>query len=91
MNSLKFPESILKTLKYTMSVSLLAGSLFSTSYVYAEAHVDNPFVDATSYLNPDYSKDIDTSITKVSDVSLKEKWKPLRTTLQGFGLIRLMR
>lgn len=73
-----------------MSVSLLAGSLFSTPDVHAEAHVDNPFVDATSYLNPDYSKDIDTSIAKVNDVSLKEKCKPLRITLQEFGLIRLM-
>lgn len=69
-----------------MSVSLLAGSLFSTSYVYAEAHVDNPFVDATSYLNPDYSKDIDTSITKVSDVSLKEKMETIKNYPTGVWL-----
>lgn len=69
-----------------MSVSLLAGGLFSTSYVYAEAHVDNPFVDATSYLNPDYSKDIDTSITKVSDVSLKEKMETIKHYPTGVWL-----
>ncbi|HHW4675660.1 MAG TPA: glycoside hydrolase family 6 protein, partial [Xylella fastidiosa subsp. pauca] len=69
-----------------MSVSLLAGSLFSTPDVHAEAHVDNPFVDATSYLNPDYSKDIDTSIAKVSDVSLKEKMQTIKNYPTGVWL-----
>ncbi|WP_206676041.1 glycoside hydrolase family 6 protein, partial [Xylella fastidiosa] len=69
-----------------MSVSLLAGSLFSTPDVHAEAHVDNPFVDATSYLNPDYSKDIDTSIAKVNDVSLKEKMQTIKNYPTGVWL-----
>ncbi|HHW4680644.1 MAG TPA: glycoside hydrolase family 6 protein, partial [Xylella taiwanensis] len=89
MNNLKFPQSILKNLKYTTSVLLLTGSLLSTPVVYAEDHVDNPFVGATAYVNPDYAKAVDTSITKVSDASLKAKMETVKSYPTGIWLDRI--
>lgn len=34
-----------------MAASLLAGGALSAPAVHAEAHVDNPFVGATAYVN----------------------------------------
>lgn len=58
-----------------MAASLLAGGALSAPAVHAEAHVDNPFVGATAYVNPDYAKEVNSSIAKVSNASLKAKWK----------------
>ena len=38
----------------------------------AEPRVDNPFVGATAYINPDYAALIDTSIAQTSDSDLVE-------------------
>ncbi|AST34517.2 glycoside hydrolase family 6 protein (plasmid) [Ralstonia solanacearum] len=56
-----------------MGASLLAGGMLSAPAVHAEAHVDNPFVGATAYVNPDYAKAVDSSIAKVKNASLKSK------------------
>lgn len=44
----------------------------------AEAHVDNPFVGATQYINPDYANLIDTSIAQVSDPTLKAQMETVK-------------
>ncbi|MBO9598336.1 MAG: glycoside hydrolase family 6 protein [Cohnella sp.] len=45
----------------------------------AEAHVDNPFVGATAYINPDYAALIDTSIAQVSDSNLIAKMQTVKS------------
>lgn len=56
-----------------VAASLLTGGIFSAPVVHAEAHVDNPFVGATAYVNPDYTKEVNSSIAKVSNAALKAK------------------
>ncbi|WP_166244758.1 glycoside hydrolase family 6 protein [Paenibacillus turpanensis] len=45
----------------------------------AEAHVDNPFLGATAYVNPDYASLIDTSIAKVNDPELAAKMETIKS------------
>lgn len=45
----------------------------------AEAHVDNPYVGATKYINPDYATLIDSSIAQVSDATLKAKMETVKS------------
>lgn len=76
-----------------MAVSLLTGSLLpvlSTPVTYAaEAHVDNPFVGATAYVNPDYAKEVNASIAKVSDASLKAKMETIKSYPTSVWLDRI--
>lgn len=44
----------------------------------SEAHVDNPFVGATQYVNPDYAALIDTSIAQVTDATLIAKMQTVK-------------
>ncbi len=60
-------------MEYVVAASLLTGGIFSAPVVHAEAHVDNPFVGATAYVNPDYTKEVNSSIAKVSNAALKAK------------------
>lgn len=75
-----------------MAVSLLAGSLLpamTASPVYAESHVDNPFVGATAYINPDYAKEVDGSIAKVTDTTLKAKMATVKSYPTAVWLDRI--
>nr|WP_281891103.1 glycoside hydrolase family 6 protein [Paenibacillus sp. YYML68] len=58
-----------------MSASLVG----QQSVVAAEAHVENPFLGATAYINPDYAALIDTSIAQVSDASLKAQMNTIKS------------
>ncbi len=73
MNILRSPKKIWETLEYVAAASLLTGGMLSAPAVHAEAHVDNPFVGATAYVNPDYTKEVNSSIAKVSNAALKAK------------------
>ncbi len=44
----------------------------------SEGHVDNPFVGATQYVNPDYAALIDTSIAQVTDSTLISKMETIK-------------
>nr|WP_235338421.1 glycoside hydrolase family 6 protein [Paenibacillus wulumuqiensis] len=75
-----------------MAASLLAGSLLPAMYgtpAYAEAHVDNPFVGATGYVNPDYAKEVDGSIARVSDPALKGKMQTVKSYPTAVWLDRI--
>lgn len=50
----------------------------TTTVEAASARVDNPFVGATQYVNPDYANLIDTSIARVSDSDLKAKMETVK-------------
>jgi cellulose 1,4-beta-cellobiosidase len=70
-------------MKQVLAATLLAAGIFpgmapGVSQA-AEAHVDNPFVGATAYLNQDYSALVDTSIALTSDASLKAKMETVKS------------
>ena len=62
-----------------LAVSLLTGALLVPVAASAQSHVDNPFVGASGYLNPDYSKEVNSSIVKVKDVQLKAKMQVVKS------------
>ncbi|WP_186331878.1 glycoside hydrolase family 6 protein [Paenibacillus xylanexedens] len=72
-----------KGVKQMMAAALLAAGIFpgmSPGVTQAaEAHVNNPFVGATAYLNEDYSALVDTSIAITSDASLKAKMETVKS------------
>lgn len=70
---MKYHKKIFKSFENFIGASILAGGMLSAPAVHAEAHVDNPFVGATAYVNPDYAKAVDSSIAKVKNASLKSK------------------
>ncbi|GIP60500.1 glycoside hydrolase family 6 protein [Paenibacillus sp. FSL W8-0186] len=55
----------------------------------AEPHVNNPFVGATQYVNPDYAALIDTSIARVSDSTLKAKMETVKSYPTAVWLDRI--
>ncbi|MFH0241835.1 glycoside hydrolase family 6 protein [Streptomyces sp. HK10] len=44
----------------------------------AEPHVDNPFVEADLYLNPDYTDQVETSMARTADETLRARMGALR-------------
>ncbi|WP_458125499.1 glycoside hydrolase family 6 protein [Paenibacillus sp. Z3-2] len=72
-----------KGVKQMLAATLLAAGIFpgmSPGLTQAaEAHVDNPFVGATAYLNQDYSALVDTSIALTNDTSLKAQMETVKS------------
>ncbi|KOY13011.1 glycoside hydrolase family 6 protein [Paenibacillus xylanivorans] len=72
-----------KSMRQVLAATLLAAGIFPGMAPgvgqAAEAHVDNPFVGATAYLNQDYSALVDTSIALTSDASLKAKMETVKS------------
>nr|WP_224753658.1 glycoside hydrolase family 6 protein [Paenibacillus terricola] len=54
-----------------------------------ETHVDNPYVGATQYVNPDYAALVDTSIAQVTDPVLKAKMEKIKTYPTAIWLDRI--
>ena len=71
--TLNSKNNVRKHVKNALAASVLTACMFSASIAFAQEHVDNPFVGATGYLNPDYTKEVDSSIAQVSDPALKSK------------------
>lgn len=61
----------------TIMALVITGYAPSTTYA-SEVHVDNPFVGATAYVNPDYAALIDTSIAQVTDSSLISRMETVK-------------
>ncbi|WP_339276342.1 glycoside hydrolase family 6 protein [Paenibacillus sp. FSL W8-0426] len=72
-----------KSVKQVLAGALLAAGIFpgmtADTIRAAEAHVDNPFVGATAYVNQDYSALVDTSIAQTSDTALKAKMETVKS------------
>ncbi|MBT2490799.1 glycoside hydrolase family 6 protein [Streptomyces sp. ISL-96] len=66
-----------------------AGLLGTTPAVAAEAHVDNPFAGASSYINPDYATLIDGSIAKTADATVKAKMEKVKSYPTAVWLDRI--
>lgn len=73
----------------TIMALVITGYAPSTTYA-SEAHVDNPFVGATAYVNPDYAALIDTSIAQVTDSTLVSKMETIKNIRQPYGWIELL-
>ncbi|WP_068787186.1 glycoside hydrolase family 6 protein [Paenibacillus phocaensis] len=71
-----------------LALTLLQPIGVQKSYA-AEAHVDNPFLGATMYVNPDYAALIDTSIAQVSDNTLKAKMQTVKSYPTAVWLDRM--
>jgi cellulose 1,4-beta-cellobiosidase len=52
-------------------------------------HVDNPFVGATMYRDPDYAAKVQTSIDQVTDASLRTKMQAVKQTPTAVWLDRI--
>jgi cellulose 1,4-beta-cellobiosidase len=46
----------------------------------AQTHVDNPFIGATVYANPDYAAKVQTSIAQTTDATLRSKMQTVAQT-----------
>ncbi|MEW9699760.1 glycoside hydrolase family 6 protein [Paenibacillus sp. SI8] len=55
----------------------------------AASHVDNPFVGATAYVNPDYAAAVDTSIAQTSDSDLAAKMRTVKSYPTAVWLDRI--
>jgi cellulose 1,4-beta-cellobiosidase len=60
-------------------LAVLAG-IAMPSAAFAQAHVDNPFVGATVYKNPDYAAKVQTSIAQTTDTALVAKMRIVAQT-----------
>lgn len=72
-------------------VQLLAGMLgvLLPSAALAQTHVDNPFVGATVYANPDYAAKVQTSIAQTTDSALRTKMQAVGQTPTFIWLDRI--
>ncbi|WP_439647988.1 glycoside hydrolase family 6 protein, partial [Cohnella mopanensis] len=80
-----------RTGMYIVILSLVISSFISMGIksAFAESHVDNPFVGATAYVNPDYAALIDTSIAQVTDSNLIAKMQTVKTYPTAVWLDRI--
>jgi hypothetical protein len=62
MNIESFEKGIRLPFRRTMITSLLGAGLLTAAAAQAQERAGNPFVGASSYLNPDYTKDVNFSI-----------------------------
>ncbi len=86
---MKFSKGIGHNLRRSMALSLLALNPLFVAGVCAQVHVDNPFVGASGYVNPDYAKKVDASIAKVKGVPLKAKMGVVKTFPTAVWLDRI--
>ncbi len=77
MLSKLFKRTVALTAVAALALTLLQPFGIQRSYA-AEAHVDNPFLGASMYVNSDYAELVDTSIAKVSDTTLKAKMQTVK-------------
>ena len=75
-------RSTLGTLAVLLGIGLPSAAL-------AQTHVDNPFVGATVYKNPDYATKVQTSIAQTADTALKSKMQIVAQTPTFIWLDRI--
>lgn len=74
---------------FAMILALVINLSYETNAFAAEAHVDNPFLGTTMYVNPDYAALIDTSIARVSDSTLIAKMQKVKSYPTAIWLDRI--
>ncbi|GIQ67349.1 hypothetical protein DUZ99_02530 [Xylanibacillus composti] len=81
-----------KSLVYLVMLSMVVGSFlaaFAPKAQAAEPRVNNPFVGATAYINPDYAALIDTSIARTSDPNLASRMETVKSYPTAVWLDRI--
>ncbi|HEY6176736.1 MAG TPA: glycoside hydrolase family 6 protein [Kofleriaceae bacterium] len=76
-------SSLLGTLAVGLGIAMPSAAL-------AQTHVDNPFVGATVYKNPDYAAKVQTSIDQTTDAGLKAKMQIVAQTPTFVWLDRIV-
>jgi len=76
-------RSTLGTLAVLLGIALPSAAL-------AQTHVDNPFVGATMYRNPDYAAKVQTSIAQTTDANLRSKMQIVAQTPTFVWLDRIV-
>ncbi|HEY2389769.1 MAG TPA: glycoside hydrolase family 6 protein [Candidatus Angelobacter sp.] len=56
---------------------------------FAQTHVANPFVGATQYVNPDYTKEVQALIATTTDATLKAQMNTVTTYSTGIWMDRI--
>lgn len=82
-------RSVLLLAAFTLIVSSLlpAGTFHQTAH--ANTRVDNPYVGARAYVNPDYAAAIDRSIALTSNAQLKKKMETIKDYPTSIWLDRI--
>jgi cellulose 1,4-beta-cellobiosidase len=75
-----------KSLLAAMLMLLAAGNALSA---FAQQHVSNPFVGATQYINPDYTKEVQAVAATISDPVLKAQMNTVTTYPTAIWLDRI--
>jgi len=78
-----FSSSILGTLAVALGIAMPSAAL-------AQTHVDNPFIGATVYKNPDYAAKVQTSIAQTTDSGLRSKMQIVAQTPTFVWLDRIV-
>jgi cellulose 1,4-beta-cellobiosidase len=60
------------------------------SAAFAQGHVDNPYIGATVYKNPDYAAKVQTSIAQTTDATLRSKMQIVAQTPTFIWLDRIV-
>src|ERR1041384_7288556 len=60
------------------------------SAAFAQTHVDNPFIGASVYKNPDYAAKVQTSIAQTTDAALRSKMQIVAQTPTFVWLDRIV-
>jgi cellulose 1,4-beta-cellobiosidase len=79
-------RQVTKLLLQTILVLSLAANTLS---VFAQTHVANPFVGATQYVNPDYTKEVQALIATTTDATLKAQMNTVTTYSTGIWMDRI--
>jgi len=75
-------RSILGTLAVGLGIAMPSAAI-------AQTHLDNPFIGATVYKNPDYAAKVQTSIAQTTDSALKAKMQIVAQTPTFIWLDRI--
>lgn len=72
-----------------MTAALAVPLVLPTAVAADPVHVDNPFIGATAYINPDYADFVDTSIAQVTDDELAAKMETVKSYPTAVWLDRI--
>ena len=72
-------------LQAVLVLSLAAGALNA----FAQTHVSNPFVGATQYVNPDYTKEVQALMATTTDATLRAQMNTVTTYSTGIWMDRI--
>jgi len=84
-------RNVRRSLLAALMAFVMLGGLLAVEgpAVVAESHVDNPFAGAAAYVNPDYSSEVENSITMTADPLLQAKMETIKSYPTAVWLDRI--